>query len=347
MLAALRVQRTGSTAAAIAGGLACALAFGSKQNVGLYALAALLLSALLGRRLAAAAWSLGSCAFATCLLLMPVALTGGLHGYIEYGFAGKGAYLRAPDPFRSTLVSVGESLSRIHSLDSAETAYWAVGFFLPFLAVIALPFVRRASARIVIALFAAASFATLFPRFDAAHVAAVAAPLLVLVAYALNEARDHLPAPLVIAIAAWVGIAVLLMATLPFRLARSPSAALSDLPHLHGTFVEQNLEDQWHAEASRLRRAAGRESTLLLTPDAGFRYLTSGLQNPTAFDFPFATTFGSSGQQQVIDSIRRGRIRQVCVTRDWWGLEPAQLVRFVRSTMQAVADLGFCRMYRA
>ena len=86
---------------------------------------------------------------------------------------------------------------------------------------------------------------------------------------------------------------------------------------------------------------------LLLTPDAGFRYLTSGLRNPTAFDFPFVTTFGTDGQRRVIDALAAGRIKRVCVAADWFGFEPTQLVGYIRRTMQPGADLGLCRLYGA
>ena len=89
----------------------------------------------------------------------------------------------------------------------------------------------------------------------------------------------------------------------------------------------------------------GDRRILLLLPDAGFRYLTTGLRNPTPFDFPFVTTFGRNGQQRVVDSLRSGRIGPVCLGRSWFGLEQTQIVNYVRTTMRARAQLGFCTLY--
>jgi hypothetical protein len=89
----------------------------------------------------------------------------------------------------------------------------------------------------------------------------------------------------------------------------------------------------------------GDSRVLLLLPDAGFRYLTTGLQNPTPFDFPLVTTFGRNLQRRVIDSIASDQIRQVCLGRSWFGLEPTQLVNYVRANMRARSQLGFCTLY--
>src|SRR5947209_1960220 len=64
LLAALLLRRAETkgarTVAGLAGGTACALAFGSKQNVGLYAFAAFVLVQLVERRVGAALCAVGS-----------------------------------------------------------------------------------------------------------------------------------------------------------------------------------------------------------------------------------------------------------------------------------------------
>jgi hypothetical protein len=347
LLVALKSRRAGSSGAALAGGSACALAFCSKQNVGIYALAALVVIYLVARRPLASLWAVGSFATVTVFVLLPVALTGGLPRYLDYGFTGKGEYLHAPGPFASTLTGVAQTVGDVRSLAGADAAYWALGFFLPVLALAALPFVRGAPAALPVVLFAAAAAATLFPRFDTAHVAYAAPPLVLLVAYALHEWRSRIHGLAIVAIAGWVGIAVVLMATLPIRLARSPDANLSTLPHLRGAFVQRAEEAAWRAEGAKLVQAAhgDRSGLLLLIPDAGLRYLMTGLRNPTPFDFPFVTTFGRNGQQRVVAALASGRITRVCVAGEWFGLEPKVLVRFVRTTMRPGAELGICRLY--
>jgi hypothetical protein len=347
LLVAIQSRRAPGRGAALAGGAACALAFCSKQNAGVYALAALAVVYLVSKRPLAALWAAVSFAGVTFVVLLPVALTGGLPRYLDYGFTGKGAYLHAPGPFASTLTGVARTVGDVHSLAGADAAYWALGFFLPVVALAALPFVRGAPKALPVVLFAAASAATLFPRFDTAHVAYAAPPLVLLVGYALHEWHSRVHRLVIVAVAAWVGIAAVLMATLPIRLARSPEANLSTLPHLRGAFVQREEEAAWHAEGAKLIAAAhgNRSGLLLLVPDAGFLYLITGLRNPTPFDFPFVTTFGRNGQQQVVDALASGRIARVCVAGEWFGLEPAVLVRFVRATMQPGADLGICRLY--
>ncbi len=346
LLVALVSRQHDTRTTALAGGAACALAFCSKQNVGIYALAALLVTYLAGRRLLPMLWATTAFVLVTCVVLLPVVASGGLARYVDYGFSGKGAYLHAPGPFGSTLSEVASTVAGVHSLAQADAAYWALGFFLPMLAAGSLLFVRRTPAALPIVAFAAAGAATLFPRFDTAHVSYAAPPLILLVAYVLHAQRAHISRALVIAIAAWVGFAVVLMATLPIRLARSADAELSTLPHLRGAFVQPEEQSRWEQEGATLLSAArGSRSLLLLVPDAGFRYLITGLHNPTAFDFPFVTTFGKNGQQRVIDSLASGRIRRVCVAGAWFGLEQTKLVRHIRSNMQAGSELGFCRMY--
>ena len=122
---------------------------------------------------------------------------------------------------------------------------------------------------------------------------------------------------------------------------------MADLPHLRGVFLQSDDVTRWQRDARQLLTAAHgtTDDLLLLVPDAGFRYLITGLRNPTAFDFPFVTTFGRNGQQSVIESVSSGRIKQVCLTGHWFGLEPTRLVHYVRTTMQPTQRLDFCTLY--
>jgi hypothetical protein len=337
--------------AAIFAGVAAALAFASKQDVGLYALAALVLTFLVERRLRSCLLALGSFAVAVGSMIGLLWLSGGLARYVDYGFTGKGAYVHARAAFTAEADGVLQALRDVHSLASAESEYWALGFFLPCLALLGFVALlaasrRRATHRLPLLLFAAGSAATLFPRFDAEHVVFAAPPLVLLLAYAAYLWRSRLWPAARVAIAAWTAIAVVLMATLPLRLARSSTANLSTLPHLRGAFVQENDSARWLEEASQLRAAAGTDASLfLLVPDAGFGYLTAGLRNPTAFDFPFVTTFGRDGQRRVVDDIASGRVDRVCMARRWFGLEPTRIVNYVRATMRAGARLDVCTLY--
>jgi hypothetical protein len=355
LLAALRARsgNGGRTVelAAIAGGVAAALAFASKQDVGMYALAALLVVLAVERRLRDCLLALSSFVVIVGTMAAFLWLSGGLARYVDYGFTGKGAYVHARVPFATGVDGVLQSVRDAHSVPSAEAAYWALGFFLPCLAFVAalallLGSQRKSPHALPVVLFAAAGAATLFPRFDVLHVAYTAPVLVVLLAHSLHLWRARLHPSVFRASALWTGVAVLLMATLPIRLAHSSAADLSTLPHLRGTFIEERDLDGWQREAARLTSATGgTRDVLLLLPDAGFRYLTTALRNPTPFDFPFVTTFGRNGQERVIDSIASGRIAQVCLGRSWFGLEPKQLVTYVRTTMRVRSQLGFCTLY--
>lgn len=337
--------------AAVAGGAAAALAFASKQDVGVYALAALLIVLAVERGLRKCVVALSSFGVLVGAMAVLLWLSGGLARYVDYGFTGKGAYINARLPFATGVDGVLQAVRDVHSVASAEAAYWTLGFFLPCLALVAalallLSSRRDAPDTLPVLVFAAAGAATLFPRFDVLHVAYTAPILVVVLAYSLNVWRPRLHSSIFLATALWVGVAVLLMATLPFRLAHSSAANLSTLPHLRGAFIQERDLVGWQREAARLTSATGdSRSVMLLLPDAGFRYLTTGLRNPTPFDFPFVTTFGRSGQERVIDSIASGRIAQVCLGRSWFGLEPKQLVNYVRTKMRMRSQLGLCTLY--
>src|SRR5205823_1365473 len=119
--------------ASLAGGSACALAFASKQNVGVYALAAFLLVQLVERRLRTTLLAAGSFVVVSGCIVLPVWLSGGLGRYVDYGFTGKGEYVGAPSPFTSSLRDVVLTVGEVRSLATADAAYWKLGFFLPFL----------------------------------------------------------------------------------------------------------------------------------------------------------------------------------------------------------------------
>jgi 4-amino-4-deoxy-L-arabinose transferase-like glycosyltransferase len=341
------------TAASLAGGAACGLGFVSKQNVGVYALVALVLVLAVDRQLKHVLQAAAAFCLSAALVLLPILLEGGFARYLDYGFTGKGEYLNSGLSFTAGLDPILQAIRDIHSVASAETAYWALRFFLPCVAAVGLIALvvatrrRRSVVVLPLVVFAAVAGATLFPRFDPGHVAWAAPMLVLLLAYLLHLWRAAVPRLAWVALATWLGASIVIMAAIPLRLARSPEANLSDLPHLHGAFVNADDAVRWRREAGQLSAAAQGKSDglLLLVPDAGFRYLTSGLENPTAFDFPFVTTFGDDGQERVIRALASGSIPRVCLGPDWFGFEPAQLVDYVRRTMRPGAELDICTVY--
>jgi hypothetical protein len=320
--------------------------------VGLLTLGAVLVVIGAQRLWAKALVAVASCSAVVGVLLVPVAVSGGFGRYVDYGFTGKGAYLDAGVSVIHDLRGVFQTMRDVHSLASAEAAYWALGLLVPFLALIGLPALLLAARRglphvLALAAFGVAAAATLYPRFDPVHVVWAAPAFVVVLAYAAHGWRSRIPRALVVLTAAWLAVAVAVMATLPFRLARAPSTNLSTLPHLQGAFVDEHYSTQWQREADELATATrGFGSVFLVVPDAGFRYLTSGLQNPTSFDFPFRTTFGRDGQQRVVKALASGRIGAVCMRRAWPHLAPERIVDYVRATSRPGRRLSFCTIYR-
>ena len=144
---------------------------------------------------------------------------------------------------------------------------------------------------------------------------------------------------------------------------RALQAVAGDSQRVHGIrdygqslpemFRYQGVSDdvaRWQRDARQLLTAAhgSTDDLLLLVPDAGFRYLITGLRNPTAFDFPFVTTFGRDGQQRVVAAIASGRIKRVCLAAAFEpNLAPKVLVRYVRRFMRRGPQLGPCTLYTA
>jgi hypothetical protein len=85
----------------------------------------------------------------------------------------------------------------------------------------------------------------------------------------------------------------------------------------------------------------------LITMDAGFYYLATGLVNPTPFDYPAASAFGRQGEAQLIDALSRREIPEACIDPEYEGtfLAPRKLPPFVRREMRPLGDLGACILY--
>jgi hypothetical protein len=88
------------------------------------------------------------------------------------------------------------------------------------------------------------------------------------------------------------------------------------------------------------------ESLLILSPDASLYYLISGWKNPTPFDFPLESAFGTSGVKEVITALEQQRIRAVCMQKIAWPLAPVELERYVESTLRRDGKAGSCYLYR-
>jgi hypothetical protein len=350
-------------------GAAAGLSFCSKQNYGLAALGALAVcawvgsrAALMRRRLLDVALVPAAFAAVTILVHLPVYLSGGLPGLIDYGFTNKTQYVRFAsvsytDGIRWLWDSFCWLFSSAHLSKHLRGVYWALPFLLPFVTFPSLvaahlfgPKDRRASS-IAAMLFAAAGFVGVFPRCDRVHLSFVVPHLLLGLSCAGQGVSLPWPGrPWKLAgralVFVWLGVGLGLKIVQPAVALLSGERGLSILPHYRGTPVVATRDLSWKRKAEALARASGGAPTFLLSPRAGFLYLASGIRNPTPFDYPIITGLGLDGEQKLIRALSRGDVGVVGIERDWWYLKPKSLTSYVEENLTKTDDLGFLAIYR-
>ena len=346
-------------AALVAAGVAAGLCFAAKQNVGLLALAALMGAVLwsstggrdLARRAKDMAVALGAFAVAVALPLIPVLLSGAFDDFAVSAFE-KSRYVRYGsisflDGLDSLAGFARDPFGQLRSL-----AEYAV-FGLPLLAFAGLVagWIRADRERaLTLGLFAAAAFAGIFPRAEIYHLGFSVPALAIAVGWSASRIRPLIPRVAARGAVMALGCVLVLTAVdsllvYPRQLVSDRGLSASALPNLEGTLVGQGFDDSALRVSEELRRAdMGADRTFLLMPSAGLYYLLSGLENPTRFDYPTVTTFGRSGQDEVIDAIERDWIQRVCVGgyggSTFGPLRPGMLVRHVRERMHLVRRIG-------
>ena len=195
-------------------------------------------------------------------------------------------------------------------------------------------------------MFSLAAAAAIFPRADTAHVSFVFPVLLVgaLCAAKALVREAHLR----------TAVIVLLVVLAPVALARGlwpvaqlaqGTAQFSGLPHTRGVLVEPEVETEIANAAAALRREPG--PVFAATSQAGILYLVSGLENPTPYDYPLVSAFGSDGEERLAADVERGRFAAVCTD---FGTDPAvvptRLAAAILRSLTPAEDLGVCRIYR-
>jgi hypothetical protein len=346
-----------------AAGTAAGLCFMAKQNIGVFALAALMATVVVASRGARPRAVLGRLALiagvfagVVALVAAPVAASGGLEALVDYGFTGKGAYVRAGRI--SYWDGVAELVSVLGALpDRLSMRFlWQHQFALPF---VVFPVMlaawsgaepeRRIECAAVL-LFVAAGFLGVFPRATASHLA-LGNPLLLLgLVHGWDQLRARAPAPRLVeaAAVAWVGILLAGTAYVPVRLLASGRLELSRLPHFRGVVVDPGLSRRALSTARQLSGSTSDREIFLITPHAGFYYLLTGLDNPTPYDYPMVTAFGSRGEARVEAMLRGGRIRAACVDPAIPPvLHPARVVNAVRGQLRFSHPTRLCSVYAA
>lgn len=356
-------------------GIAAGLSFATKQTTGFYTLIASFGVLLVvhretgGTRRELIDRVLTLCAtfmLTVALALAPVALSGGLEGYLEYGFLNKGTYLAlGKASYFDSPYYLLVFLSQPRTFDHLQRAFWLASFVIPFASLGALIWVwlrgdgsSRATSTAVFA-FAGASLMGLFPRPDRPHLAYALPGLLVGLAYAASRlsttifAGEALPlrAKRITGFIVWAALiaAIISMALAGGARVISPDYRVSKLPHFRNVLMGKASHDAVERTVVEIRKEAEDGGVFIISPSAGFYYLASDINNPTPFDYPVSTAFGRSGQMDVVKMIESGEIRSVLldtieVPPD--NLKPATLQSYVKERMKIERAFGKFVVYR-
>jgi hypothetical protein len=145
----------------------------------------------------------------------------------------------------------------------------------------------------------------------------------------------------------WMGVGFGATAWESARRVLSEDYALLRLPHFEFVMLRRSEIAQLQRNSEALVAAANRAPVFLLTSDAGFYYLVSGIRNPTPIDYPLVASMGRDGEERLIAAIRSRHVSLVCV-RPFPDplLRPARLEKYVQTEMHFVSHLGFCDLYQ-
>ncbi|HEY0005141.1 MAG TPA: hypothetical protein VGB17_10065 [Pyrinomonadaceae bacterium] len=358
-----------STALMIIAGAAAGFCFASKQNTGLVTLVALMLTIIptfffggLDRRQTLNANLLAVLAFilAAGIVLVPVWSSGGMQKFLDYGFTGKGRYLNFG------AVSYFETLRLIFFFDrqaglrnNLRQIYQNSIALLPLstFLLLSITLIRVSKGArpqtVAVMTFACAAFLYIFPRVDSYHLALAAPALLIGLAHAWSRLGPQLSAHgrqiLRACLCIWLVMGLYIALIGPLRRFANEGFHLSTLRHFRGVPMQASREDEIRRQIDGLLKAAEEDGQVfIISRNAGFYYLASGLKNPTPFDYPYVTAFGQRGEAEVIESISQHRLSAVCLDQtDDPQLQPRALVKYVQENMKRGDDLGGCTMYHA
>ncbi len=364
------IGRSGGMGALFLGGAAAGLSFGSKQTLGLYGLAALLLTvALVSRRpgakaprlLSALSLVLGGFGLSAVVVLAPVWLSGGAEKFLDYGFFNKGSYLSLGGwSYFYELGRLTQPLQTPADIAAWYRAYWQQMFLLPPIAFGALLGTRLVKSwdgrglEVPVLLFVGAAFLDVFPRADGGHLSSAMPEIVLGLTYVWYRIKPGLPrrwAQLARAgVGLWLGVGLVLLLLPGGMHLASGNYQASNLPHFRGALMKIDQLAQISAQLEALKDKTVGEAPFLLTSQAAFYYLAGGLTNPTPFDYPLVTAFGRNGEAEVVAAIAGQQIRSVCVGDPGGAvsaLPPRLLWGYIEQNMEPVAQLGFCVLYRA
>lgn len=358
-----RSLRTLFAAGACAG--ACFL---SNQWFGVLTLGALALTITINSRLARPEQGIGlprnlvlaGSGFASvlALLLLPVWISGGGPKFADYAFLNKRTYADVAG------VSYFYQLGRILPFFASPTisnfvaAFRGVAYLLPPIVLVmltvksSLPRAEQARSAALLFFSGSAVLAAL-PRVDWYHFASAVPMLLIGLVDGIGVVARPLPKSWTRL--AWATISIGLLAAACVEagsLRRNLGASglsVSGLPHFwQGLFTASRFE-AIRSYSNELKQAAGNQPLLILTPDAGFYYLVSGLRNPSPYDYPLVTAFGTNGEAELVGRLARHEIPLVCLNAlagtHTESLRPLILETYVETHLHRERDIGLCTLY--
>ncbi len=297
-------------------------------------------------------------------LMVPVLLGGGLPAAVDYTIVSKFGYLEnAVLSYEAGFnMSLGALLPDAHVTFGTVLHGVQAGrpwvYLLPPAAALAAAWAwwqrpkAFRGAGFALVLFAAAAVASILPRADQSHFTVIAPLLLVAVGYLARGALPRATGSLLGL--GCVALAGVMMVTAPLLWVRTGSQ-VSTTVHVGGVVMAPGYESQLLDRAREIRTATGGGATFYLFPEAGMYYLLTGVHNPTPYDFPLRTAFGTEGTRLLTEELERGEIASVCLDRTWGmpgplpgpfpELQPVELATWVRQKMTYVATLAACDLY--
>ena len=340
--------------------------FAAKQNTGVFGVLALMVAegarAFADRERAKSpitnlAAPAAAFVIVVAILLSPVILTGAFADMVFQGFTGRGPYLQYGSvSYAWPILSLREVAADPLSLNALRFINGAIPFLLPFALLPLFLFVRAYSDSkergllIAVVAFSAAALAIMFPRSDPHHMI-FAMPMLILATaycwrrlpqvYAAGGARTVRFAA--IAVAAGVMASMTLGA---IQRVKPSVGIISNIPHFRGLVIPRYLHEPLTHNNSALAAFPRDGKTLLLGAHASMYYVAGDMTNPTKYDYPTIISLKSSGNKEVMEMIRDGRVKHVCLTAgDEPTLEPVDLKRWIRASMVRLPAPDFCEHY--
>lgn len=342
-------------------GLFAGLAFAAKQTIGVFALGAAVASLpLLGLGPRSILPLVGGFLLGALPPLIPVVWQGGLPDLWEYGFAGKGLYLR------TTSFLYLESLGGLRALlDPTATLVWfrqgvgGLAFLLPPLALAVWLGPRRGrgehrTAMDLVGLSSLSALAGTLPMADAYHLSFAMPQCVLLLLLGLDLDRStadpiRIPWRRWCAGAVWAWALVLVAGRFGGGAMRflGRGSQPSRLPYFAGLPALPQERGGIEASLAQLVAVAGGRPVFILSRGASAWYLATGLRNPTAYDYPTVPAFGRTGEARIIAQIEQGRIPLVAVRADaidrWPRTE--RLEAWIRQRMTPQGRAGEFELY--